>query len=194
MGYTSMSSRLGLIAIVTSAICLVAIAGCASSQPASPEAPSQATRQLLALESPAFAQGADIPKRYTCDGENISPPLHWRSTPPQTQSFALIMDDPDAPGGTFTHWVLFNIPASQTGLPEAQKPGTLGTSGTNSFGRLGYGGPCPPPGNAHRYFFTLYALDLTSLNLSEGAKRSDVEQAMQGHVLGQGQWMGKYQR
>lgn len=105
------------------------------------------------------------------------------------------MDDPDAPGGTFTHWVLFNLPAHQTELTEAQKPGVLGVSGTNSFSRLGYSGPCPPPGRGpHRYFFTLYALDVPSLNLLERARRADVEHEMQGHILGQGQWMGKYQR
>jgi len=180
---------------LTAIAALVAIIGCASPPPASPRAPTPTTIQEITLVSPAFAQSADIPKRYTCDGEDISPALRWRNVPSGTQSFALIMDDPDAPGRTFTHWVLFNLPAAQTELAEAQKPGALGISGTNDFGRLGYGGPCPPPGlGAHRYFFTVYALDVPSLNLSPGAKRADLEQAMQGHVLGQGQWMGRYQR
>ncbi len=173
---------------------LMAITNCAAPPPASPGATTQAA-QTVTVESPAFVQGADIPKRYTCDGEDISPALRWRNIPSGTQSLALIMDDPDAPGGTFTHWVLFNLPAAPTELAEAQKPGALGISGTNDFGRRGYGGPCPPPGlGAHRYFFTLYALDVPSLGLSEGAKWADVEKAMRGHVLGQGQWMGRYQR
>lgn len=147
------------------------------------------------LESPAFDEGNTIPTRYTCEGEDVSPELRWQDAPANAQSFALIMDDPDAPGRTFTHWVLFNIPGDQTTLTEVLQPGDVGTSGTNDFGKTGYGGPCPPPGHGpHRYFFTLYALDTDTLNLSAGASRSEVEQAMQGHIIGQAQLMGRYER
>lgn len=147
------------------------------------------------LESPAFDEGDTIPIRYTCEGEDVSPALQWQDAPANARSFALIMDDPDAPRGTFTHWVLFDIPADQTGLPEAVQAGDIGTSGVNDFRKTGYGGPCPPPGHGpHRYFFTLYALDIDTLNLPAGAARSKVEQAMQGHIIGQAQLMGRYER
>jgi Raf kinase inhibitor-like YbhB/YbcL family protein len=149
------------------------------------------------LSCPAFTQGSLIPKQFTCDGVNVSPALNWSGLPPGTLSLALITDDPDAPGGTFTHWVLYNISPSLTGLPEGvlkatQAPG-IGTHGNNSFGRPGYGGPCPPRGAPHRYYFTLYALDLPP-DLPPGLTSTRLQSAMHGHILAEGQWMGNYQR
>ncbi|RME44609.1 MAG: YbhB/YbcL family Raf kinase inhibitor-like protein [Chloroflexi bacterium] len=145
--------------------------------------------------SSAFDEGATIPTRHTCDGEDVSPELTWQGAPAGTRSFVLIMDDPDAPGRTFTHWVLFDIPASQTTLPEGFQPGDVGTSGANDFGKTGYGGPCPPPGHGpHRYFFTLYALNTDVLNLPANASRPAVEQAMRDHLIAQARLMGRYER
>ncbi len=145
----------------------------------------------IQITSPSFVDGQLIPKKYTCDSSNISPQLDWTGVPAGAQSLALIADDPDAPGGTWVHWVLFNIPVTMSGLPEGVKGS--GVQGRNDFSKLGYGGPCPPKGPAHRYFFKLYALD-RSLSLNEGARKADVEKAMAGHILGQGQLMGKYGR
>ena len=145
------------------------------------------------LDSPAFAEGATIPVDFSCDGQDKSLQLRWSDAPAEARSFALIMDDPDAPGGTFTHWVLFNVPASATQLAESDT--ATGVSGTNGFGKIGYGGPCPPKGRgAHRYFFKLYALDVESLNLKAGVSRSDAEAAIKGHVIGQAQLMGRFER
>ena len=136
----------------------------------------------FAVSSPAFSNGAEIPRRHTCDGENRSPVLVWRDTPTGTRSFVLIVDDPDAPSGTFTHWVLFDIPAGLTELSEAAT--SVGRSGRNDFGKDGYGGPCPPKGHGpHRYFFKLSALDVETLELLDGTSRSRVEAAMKGHTL-----------
>ena len=151
----------------------------------------------LTVLSSAFQEGSEIPARYTCEGQDVSPALTWEEPPAETQSFALIMDDPDAPGGVFTHWVLFNLPADSRGLSEAvptqpQLPdGSL--QGKNDFGRIGYGGPCPPPGRPHRYQFTLYALDQT-LDLKAGASKKQVIDAMREHILAQGRLTGTYQR
>jgi hypothetical protein len=148
------------------------------------------------LTSSAFAPGEPIPRRYTCDGEDISPPLGWGEPPAGTQSFALMCDDPDAPAGTWVHWVLYDLPAGARGLPEAVPPDAEladgGRHGENSWGRLGYGGPCPPSGT-HRYFFRLYALD-TALGLGAGASKEQLLQAMEGHVLAQAELMGTYTR
>jgi hypothetical protein len=145
------------------------------------------------LDSPAFAEGANIPTAFSCEGQDQSPELRWRDAPASARSFALIMDDPDAPSGTFTHWTLFDIPAATSKLAEADK--AVGVSGQTSFGRNGYGGPCPPRGRgAHRYFFNLYALDIDSLRLKVGASRPEVEAAIKGHVIGQAQLMGRYER
>jgi len=149
------------------------------------------------LTSKAFSYNGEIGRQYTCDGKDSSPPLEWSDPPPKTRSFSLICDDPDAPVGTWVHWVLYNLPESARSLPEAV-PGeaVLGDGsrhGVNDFRRLGYGGPCPPPGPAHRYFFKLYALD-TVLDLKPGAAKKDVEAAMKGHVLAEAQVMGRYQR
>jgi len=151
----------------------------------------------LQITSTAFAEGQPIPAKYSCEGHDISPPLAWTNAPEKTKSFALIMDDPDAPVGTWVHWVLYDLPPDTTELPEdaAKTQFVAGNAkqGLNSWPRLGYGGPCPPPGKPHRYFFKLYALDVM-LDLKPGAKKKDVEAAMKGHVLGEGQLMGTYQR
>ena len=148
------------------------------------------------LTSTAFSEGNEIPALYTCEGRSVSPPLVWTTPPVGTASLALINDDPDAPGKTWVHWVVYNIPASVTELPEGVPPDDELPDGTRhgmtDFGRVGYGGPCPPSGT-HRYFFKLYALD-TKLSLEPGATKRQVERAMQGHVLGQGQLMGIYER
>lgn len=151
----------------------------------------------MKLTSSAFQEGETIPKPYTGDGKDVSPPLRWSDVPAGTKSFALICDDPDAPVGTWVHWVLFNLPADRTELPEGVPTDkvVLGDArqGTNDFKKIGYGGPAPPRGKPHRYFFKLHALD-TTLDLKESATKKDVEAAMKGHVLGQGQLMGKYGR
>ena len=148
------------------------------------------------LTSPAFASGEHIPPRYTCDGEDISPPLKWSDPPENTKSFALIADDPDAPVSTWVHWVLYNLPVETRGLPEAV-PGEAeladgSRQGQNSWRRLGYGGPCPP-GGTHRYFFKLYALK-AALDLAVGASKEQVLQAMEGQILAQAELMGRYSR
>ncbi len=148
------------------------------------------------LMSTAFAPGEPIPRKYTCDEEDISPPLRWSDPPQDTQSFALIADDPDAPVGTWVHWVLYNLPAETRALPESVPPDADlpdgSRHGKNSWRRLGYGGPCPPRGT-HRYFFKLYALD-TVLDLASGARKKQLLQAMEGHILGQAELMGLYAR
>lgn len=155
-----------------------------------------ALKREMKLMSKAFADGALMPEKYSCDGENVSPPLAWEGVPEKARTLALFVVDPDAPGGRFTHWVLFNVPASERELPEnlaREKQVSSGArQGTNGFKKLGYGGPCPPSG-AHRYFFKLYALD-TELALDESATREDLLNAMQGHILAQGDLIGKYQK
>jgi Raf kinase inhibitor-like YbhB/YbcL family protein len=150
----------------------------------------------MELISSAFSEGAMIPGKYTCDGEDVSPPLNWRALPAGTKSLALICDDPDAPVGTWVHWVYYDIPAGTEGLPENvvpdERPAQGGTQGVNDFRKIGYGGPCPP-GGTHRYYFKLYALD-TPLNLSSGATKKQVLKAMENHIIGQVQLMGKYKR
>ncbi len=150
----------------------------------------------IKITSSAFEEGALIPAKYTCDGEDISPPLQWEAVPEGTQSIALVSDDPDAPVGTWVHWVLYNLPAEAGELPEAiPADETLPSGarqGTSDFGRIGYGGPCPPSGT-HRYFFKIYALD-TDLDLPTGADKRELLEAMQGHILGEGRLMGKYAR
>jgi hypothetical protein len=151
----------------------------------------------LELRTTAFRTGSAIPTQFTCSGANISPALTWNHPPQGTQSFVLVVDDPDAPGGTWVHWVVYDLPASARQLPEHVPAGdTLaggGKQGLNDFPQNGYGGPCPPPGNPHRYFFRLYALD-TILNLHAPVHRADVDRAMKGHVLAQSEWMGTFGR
>jgi hypothetical protein len=151
----------------------------------------------FALKSTAFANGGEIPKRFACDGADLSPALAWDEVPAGALSLALIADDPDAPMGTWTHWIVWNIPAKAAALPEGAPRAELldngARQGRNDFKRLGYGGPCPPPGKPHRYFFKLYALD-TRLDVKAGAGRNELEQAMKRHILSQTEWMGTYRR
>lgn len=161
-----------------------------------PEGGTEGRSMALVLTSPSFGEGGTIPAEFTCDGEDRSPALAWSGAPPKTASFALICDDPDAPAGNWVHWVVLNLPPESTGLPEgvpaSRDLGGGGIHGKNSWGRLGYGGPCPPSGT-HRYYFKLYALD-TSLDLSANPTKADVVRAMEGHVLAEGQLMGRYKR
>ncbi|HSO11308.1 MAG TPA: YbhB/YbcL family Raf kinase inhibitor-like protein [Anaerolineales bacterium] len=177
----------------------IALSACAPSTPATPEQtitdPLEMEETMsIELTSNAFKQGQPIPEKYSCKGEDVSPALAWGEPPTGTQSFALIMDDPDAPVGTWDHWILFNIPASARGLPESfpanetHPDGSM--SGKNSWGRMGYGGPCPP-GGTHRYFFRLYALD-EMLAISAGASKGELEKAMVGHILAHGELMGTF--
>lgn len=149
--------------------------------------------QNIKISSEAFRNGGSIPEEYTCDGINISPSLSWSGIPAGTKSIVLIMDDPDAPMGTFVHWVLFNIPADVENLPRGMEGFKHEIRhGKADFGRVGYGGPCPPSG-IHRYYFRIYALDII-LNLNSGATRRQVDIAMGGHILTTGELMGKYKR
>lgn len=152
--------------------------------------------KTMKLESTAFTANGMIPFLYTCDGQDISPPLSWDTPPTGTQSLALIVDDPDAPGRTFVHWVVYDIPPETHHLPQAapSEPTLLGggTQGKNDFDKLGYGGPCPPSG-IHRYFFKLYALD-RELELKSGATKAQLEAAMSGHILAAAELVGRYAR
>lgn len=146
----------------------------------------------MLLTSPSFQNNAAVPAKFTCDGGNINPELQIQYVPAEAKSLALIVDDPDAVGGLFTHWTLWNIgPLTAVVKQESVPPGAL--EGKTSFGRAGYGGPCPPPGKPHHYRFTLYALD-SILNLPAGAPRADLEKAMQGHVLTAAELVGIYER
>jgi Raf kinase inhibitor-like YbhB/YbcL family protein len=160
-------------------------------------ATEEANGMAIQLTSTAFAEGKPIPVIHTCDGEDISPPLSWSNVPAGANSLALIGDDPDAPGRTWVHWVVYGIPPNVSTLPQAvPTTDTLANGakqGTTDFGRVGYGGPCPPKGKAHRYFFKLYALD-SELPLKDRATKQDVLNAMQGHILAEGQLIGTYQR
>ena len=144
----------------------------------------------MKIASPAFQNSQTIPAKYTCDGEDTSPPLQLSDVPVGAKSLVLIMDDPDSPTGTWDHWVAFNIPFATTEFLEGSK--SPGLSGKNTFETLGYGGPCPGSGE-HRYFFKLYALD-TQLDLKEGANKTEIEQAMKGHIIEQAEFMGRYSR
>lgn len=172
------------------AVLLLLAVGLAACRPAASVDEKEAD---MYLRSSAFADGEPIPGKYTCDGEDVSPPLEWGAVPEGTRAFVLIADDPDAPMGTWLHWLLYDLPGDARSLPEGN-PASLGTAGRNDFRRTAYGGPCPPAGKPHRYFFTLYAVDVPSLGLPAGASRREVEKAMRGHILAQAQWMGTYQR
>jgi Raf kinase inhibitor-like YbhB/YbcL family protein len=158
--------------------------------------PPPSAKQMQ-LTSAAFKNNESIPQQYTCEGKNISPPLAWTGAPAGTRSFVLIVDDPDAPHGVWTHWVVFDLPADTMGLPEdtprSQSITGNAKQGTNDFKQVGYGGPCPPPGKSHRYYFKLYALD-SMLDLKPGSSKKQVEAALANHVLAQGQLIGTYQR
>lgn len=151
----------------------------------------------MKLTSVAFEEGAFIPAEYTCEGKDISPPLAWTNVPAEAKSLALICDDPDAPVGTWVHWVLYDLSPKFLHLPEGMPPSEVtpegAKQGVNDFRRSGYGGPCPPPGKPHRYFFKLYALDIEP-GLPAGATKADLLRAMEGHVLAEGQLVGLYKR
>ena len=187
--------KLLLLSLLVTCVALVT-GGCGSSP--SPTAVPEEGGQVMALQltSSAFSQGDPIPTKYTCDGDDVSPPLAWGDPPEGTASFALINDDPDAPVGTWVHWVLYNLPADARSLPEAVPADSElpdgSRHGQNSWRRPGYGGPCPP-GGTHRYFFKLYALD-TALDLPSDANKEEVLKAMEGHILGQAELMGVYSR
>jgi len=179
------------------ALALVALASCGARNDATNEsngevAVENATLTKLELTSSAFQNGQPIPVRYTCDGENQSPALSWGDPPQGTKSFALVIDDPDAPNGTFRHWGVFDIPESARSIGGGQK---IGTEVTNDFGKAGYGGPCPPKGHgAHHYQFKLFALDVDKLNIPAGAKVHDVENKAAKHAIAQGELVGTYER
>jgi len=164
-------------------------------KPISTETKQEKTMQLK-ITSSAFEEGGMIPKKYTCDAENVSPPLAWSGTPSGTKSYVLICDDPDAPAGIWVHWVVYNIPESEKGLSEAVPANKTLANGTmqgiSDFGETGYGGPCPP-GGTHRYFFKLYALDAT-LSFQGDVTKDSLLDAMKGHIIAEGQLIGKYTR
>jgi len=163
--------------------------------------PSRAAESKIAaslqLMSSAFQNGAEIPRKYTCDADDVSPALRWDKVPAGTRAFALIADDPDAPAGTWVHWVVYDIPAEAKELAEGTaKTETLPSGakqGINDFRKVGYGGPCPPPGSSHRYFFKLYALDAAT-NLKSRATKQQLLDAIKGHVLSEGELIGRYKR
>jgi len=186
---------------ILSIFLLVFVSGC-NKRSRSPELSTSSshksrTIKILELTSSAFVDGSDIPTKFTCDGEDVSPELKWNDPPKGTAAYALICDDPDAPGDIWVHWVIYDIPVDARSLPEAfdsapELPyGAI--QGRNDFKRIGYGGPCPPPSKRHRYFFKLYALDAPT-GLAVGATKKDLMKAMKGHILGRGQLMGTYQR
>ncbi len=195
------NNRKILFYIVTLAIIMLIINCSRNEKPAKTKTHVSGEKEGIAmaniqLTSSAFEEGNLIPSKYTCDGADVSPPLKWSNVPQNTKTIALICDDPDAPVGTWVHWVIYNIPPTVTELPEGvPSDKTLSNGaihGINDFRKYGYGGPCPP-GGTHRYYFKIYALD-TELKLAPGAKKSDVEKAMQGHILAKGQLMGRYKR
>ena len=162
-----------------------------------PSGQQEAQIMSFHVTASAFPAEGTIPKKFTCDGPDVSPPLAWGGAPPGTQSFALIMDDPDAPVGTWVHWVLYDLPANTKELAEGvakqEQLSNGARQGRNDFRKIGYGGPCPPPGKPHRYFFKLYALD-KKLDLKAGASKAEAESAMKGHILAQAELMGRYGR
>lgn len=172
------------------------VSGCSEAQQ-SHSTPEPKSPMSIQLTSSAFTEGQPIPAQYTCQGADISPPLKWTGVPDNAKSLALICDDPDAPRGTWVHWVLYGLPASVSEL-DAHCPTTptlpnVAKQGRNDFGRLGYGGPCPPPGKPHRYQFKLYALD-AQVTLDPGATKAQLLAAMRNHILAEGRLMGTYQR
>lgn len=144
----------------------------------------------MKVTSPAFEQYQEIPKRHTCDGEDLSPPLFFQEVPKTVKSYALIVEDPDAPRGTFDHWIAWNIAGDAVGLAEGSP---APQEGLNHFGSNGYRGPCPPPGNPHRYFFRVFALD-TILELPKGTTKEELQRAIKGHILSQAELVGTYKR
>jgi Raf kinase inhibitor-like YbhB/YbcL family protein len=180
---------MSVIVIAASVAAVLTAAGCDKEPEEKPEA-EQSAEGGFTLTSPDFKEGAMIPAEFTGDGEDVSPALAWQNPPPGTVSFALIVDDPDAPGGAWTHWLVCGIAGASTSLPRAAQ-GMV--EGKNDFRSASYGGPAPPPGKPHRYYFRLYALDTTPA-LKQGFGRRDLGAAIEGHVLGQAQLMGRYGR
>jgi Raf kinase inhibitor-like YbhB/YbcL family protein len=189
-------SRISLL--LSLVLILLFFLGCArTDQNGAQTAPSpNQTKPEIKLTSTAFKEGEAIPRAYTCDGVNISPPLEWSGIPSTGKTIAIVADDPDAPGGTWVHWILYNLPADNIGLvenlPASETLKAGGFQGRNDFGKIGYGGPCPPSG-MHRYFFKIYALD-GELPLKAGATKAELMKAMEGHIIVQGQLMGTYRR
>lgn len=200
------NTTLGALVLFAGALCLTsacdrAETGAAGSVQAAPGAePSQEEPMpttTFALTSTAFKDGETIPAKYTDDGQDVSPPLKWTEPPKETESFALIADDPDAPRGTWVHWVAYRIPGQlrelKEGVPKSGETPDGAMQGTNDFGKTGYGGPAPPPGKPHRYYFKLYALDFTP-RVEAGLTKEEVLRAIEGHVLAEAQIMGTYGR
>ena len=186
--------------IISLALCFLLFPGCAGPQQHVAQPPATNTpkedKAEIKLTSVAFKEGQSIPRTYTCDGVNISPPLDWSGVPKTAKTVAIIADDPDAPAGTWVHWVLYNLPAVNIGmvenLPVSENLKAGGFQGKNDFGKFGYGGPCPPSGT-HRYFFKIYALD-SELPSKAGATKAELMKAMEGHIVLQGQLIGTYRR
>jgi Raf kinase inhibitor-like YbhB/YbcL family protein len=184
------------LALVLAVVLATGAIGCGGEDGATPGPSPTPVAAEIEVSSSAFEDGEAIPVVYSCDGSDISVPLSWGDPPAGTGAFALIVDDPDAPGGTFTHWVLFNVPPGarqlEEGIPGQGQLASGALQGKNGFGEVGYGGPCPPAGAPHHYRFTLYALD-GPLDLDAGASKARVLDAMQGHVLAEGRLTGTYQ-
>ncbi|HEX3423932.1 MAG TPA: YbhB/YbcL family Raf kinase inhibitor-like protein [Sphingomicrobium sp.] len=180
---------------IAPAVALMALAGCGSNTHESSQggaAVDTATLAKLQLTSDDFKDGQPIPTQLTCDGEGRTPSLHWSEPPAGTKSFALVIDDPDAPGGTFRHWGVFDIPSSARSIGGSER---IGTEVSNDFGKTGYGGPCPPKGHGpHHYHFKLFALDVGSLGLKAQSHVSDVEREAQRHAVAEGELIGTYER
>ena len=177
--------------IPTLTVCLLLAllsSGCGGA--ASSPTPGNSAGENLNVTSPAFKDGEEIPVQYTCDGEDISPPLVWSASTEGAESFAVIVEDPDAPGEVFTHWVLYNLSADRFRIIENER---AGVQGANDFLGLGYGGPCPPEGESHRYIFRVFALDST-LSLGPGVSVEVLREAMDGHILAQGELVGRFSR
>lgn len=192
-------AQLAIKTVLGGTLALLLVCACERAAPAAESKPTPKPRITnMLLEAPAFADGESIPTKYTCEGEDISPALNWSNLPAGTRSLALIVDDPDAPDPkapkrTWVHWVLYEIPAETSGLPEGASERATGTSeGRNDWDKTGYGGPCPPIGE-HRYFHKLYALDAPLGDLSEPTK-AQLEQAMTGHILAEAQLVGTYEK
>ncbi|MEE8363998.1 MAG: YbhB/YbcL family Raf kinase inhibitor-like protein [Dehalococcoidia bacterium] len=194
-----MRTRSRLWATLALGLLAIAAAACARDEPATPRPVTttgpESAALALTVTSSAFEEGAAIPVRFTCDGEDVSPDLSWSRPPEGTVSIALVVDDPDAPRGVFTHWVAYGLPAIAGGMPEgvAPRPKGAGFYGKNDFGKTGYRGPCPPKGSPHTYRFTVYALD-ASPGLESDASQADLFEAIDGHVIARGRLTGEYKR
>lgn len=189
--------RRSLAAVVLLSLAVMACATRPQTTEQSPIANTPKEDKLeIKLTSAAFKEGGPIPRPYTCDGVNVSPPLEWSGVPKTAKTLAIVCDDTDAPGGTWVHWVLYNLPADNIGLvenlPATEKLAAGGFQGKNDFEKVGYGGPCPPSGT-HRYFFKIYALD-SELPLKAGATKAELLKAIESHIVLQGQLMGTYRR